>query len=1362
MATFTSTDIQKLYVEYFNRPADPIGLSYWVSTANLAGNLDVIYSAFGASPEYTSTFAGLDSQHIVASLYQNLFGHQPDLSGLTYWSILLSNGSLTVGKMAAAIAAGAQSTDLVAFNNKVTAATAFTTALDTSVEVLGYSGSAAGALAKAFITSVTDAASLAAALATVDATVATTTAAGNVVAGQPFTLTASVDTLVGTSGNDTFNATPSLIAAGTTVATLTALDSIDGGAGTDTLNITDVTTAFVIPTSATVKNIETANIVAAGTASGSVAGWTGLTSLTASAYGGTGGGALTAAATTAVTLTDAAAAAATISVQGGSNVAVTANGVTAAGTINVGTTTAVVGTVNVTTNMLATQTGTATADAINVKGGTTVNVTANLNEKAGLGNTVTGGAIGVTGTAATTSVTVAQTAAATAVDAVVAIAFVKGVTAATAAAGVSGVTAVTAAGATAVAALAGVVNGAVTISDSTTAAVGSIKTVSLSNYGASSAVTSNALTDLSLTGTAGTLALGRVAALSSDTLNLTLNGLSGTNTITNTNNETKTLNVTTATKDSTLVAFVDTALTTLNVAGTNVLTLTTPNTSLTKIAVSGAAGFASDVSGLGATLASFTTTSSGKITATLDAATQTFVGSTGQDVITINKDAIKVITGGSGTTDILVLNAAAATFNATSAKLTATNVTGFEVLGANTATSGTFDMSSLPTGLKSIELLGAVVSGTTFSKAAVGTGLAIDVAQTGAVTYQSAAANGAADTLALTIGTATTKDGFTVADLTVKDANNVGFGTLSVVSNASTFNNAHTITTLTDNGLSTLNVSGTGGLTITTLNQVSNQATGLTINNTSTNATGVTITTLTDSALGSLTFSGTGPSTVTSLAGLTGNVLTLANTGTGAATVTAIAAAGTNATEVNGVILNDTLLLGESMTVAGRTVTNTSSVTAITAAAVGTAMSGGAVATGLTVSGTLAGWTIAASTSATLALTSTTANTNVAAATYSAVGLTAATAGVAGVITQGAVGTTESTAWTMSALAFGQSYTIDSLVVTAQKALTGTEVAAAFAGGSTVAGSYSVSGTFGNTATWTTPVFSSSGATLTLTNGATGTATDFNTAPLANSLDLVTAPTLGVTETTQGSAASANMLQTINLTGNVAVGANSTTPEAAIGGVVGITVNGATDNAHVNIQLNAAGATYTNSTTLGNGNNFVTDLTSAGTVNVTVGTGVNLIDVKAGGNNATFAANVTLGTHTNTTAAYNKILVSDTGSQATGISATITGTSAGDVISFVQGTATDVTFVAISATLQNTITADTTLTAAINHAFGTGGATGAAYTAAAFNWQGNTYVVANDGNDTTFLAGTDTVIKLVGTHTVADFGTVNGSVTVTA
>lgn len=100
----------------------------------------------------------------------------------------------------------------------------------------------------------------------------------------------------------------------------------------------------------------------------------------------------------------------------------------------------------------------------------------------------------------------------------------------------------------------------------------------------------------------------------------------------------------------------------------------------------------------------------------------------------------------------------------------------------------------------------------------------------------------------------------------------------------------------------------------------------MTINNTFAGADDVVeITTLANANLGSLTFTGNGNSTVGTLDGLSGKVLTLANTGTGTVSVGNIGTTGLSGgkLEVDTVKINVGLAPGESINVGGRTVTNT-------------------------------------------------------------------------------------------------------------------------------------------------------------------------------------------------------------------------------------------------------------------------------------------------------------------------------------------------------------------------------------------------------------------------------------------------------
>lgn len=86
-------DIQKLYVAYFGRPADPSGLAYWSNVVeNRGGNIEVITQQFAASPEYTSLYSGISNSELIISIYQNLFGRAPDSQQLASWVTLMNSG----------------------------------------------------------------------------------------------------------------------------------------------------------------------------------------------------------------------------------------------------------------------------------------------------------------------------------------------------------------------------------------------------------------------------------------------------------------------------------------------------------------------------------------------------------------------------------------------------------------------------------------------------------------------------------------------------------------------------------------------------------------------------------------------------------------------------------------------------------------------------------------------------------------------------------------------------------------------------------------------------------------------------------------------------------------------------------------------------------------------------------------------------------------------------------------------------------------------------------------------------------------------------------------------------------------------
>ncbi len=292
-----------------------------------------------------------------------------------------------------------------------------------------------------------------------------------VVASSVFTLTAGVDNVPGTAGNDTINAEDT---------TLTALDVINGGAGNDVMNLLDLNGGSILSTSATIASVETINVRSAGNVGGnnaldfSASNITGLTNLNVtqaddvwvkaakttavSVTGATGD--ITIEGSASAVVSSAAADAATyvsssgsvsvthsklgqgqIYIDGGTDVSVTAAAAHNSNGIVVGNTQqnnpalaadVPTGAVNINVASKATD-GDASVylPGITVEGGSSVTITqsvtagADVATKSDTNYSVAQGNVAVTGTAKTTSVTVNQTAESDGAAAVSAVAGVK-------------------------------------------------------------------------------------------------------------------------------------------------------------------------------------------------------------------------------------------------------------------------------------------------------------------------------------------------------------------------------------------------------------------------------------------------------------------------------------------------------------------------------------------------------------------------------------------------------------------------------------------------------------------------------------------------------------------------------------------------------------------------------------------------------------------------------------------------------------------------------------------------------------------------------------------------------------------------
>ena len=699
-------------------------------------------------------------------------------------------------------------------------------------------------------------------------------------AGKNYDLTTGVNSFTGTDGNDTFTAGN---------GTFTSLDKLDGGKGVDTLNITS-TAAFTTPTGAATTNIENINLTSVnGAVFDTSANYLGVNTLTVA--NSIGAVTVNAAATQDATVTNAAPGAVS-TVIGGNNVSLTVSGAIAGDDAIVGSVTSPsAGTASVNYTGSATTVGADLAlGVITVTGGTSINISGTVTNKdaATFTNTASEGVITVTGSAKTTSVSVSQQAS-KAVQAVVA-----------AAAG----------GNNAVTAVAGVGNGQVVIADLNSSSAidpNTIDTVSLTNPGAGSTITTSALKSLTLisTGTdstganraAGDVTITNNASIPSAT-SLALNISGRFTTLADANGEIATINATVPTAARIDTALTDAGLTTLNIAGAAQLRIdgNLPD-KLKTISVTDSAGLRTSIVGTAVTAFDGTQTT-GNNYIQLNSSTQTFAGGTGNDTVRISGDATKAISGGDGVDTLIV---PAGTY--TAAKVGA-NVTGFETLATVGAARETLDLS-LFAGNKftTIDSVGGAGITNTISNIAPGAAIIIETTlangtvlagvptgDTGTHVLTSSDYSGFTDSATITLkGTGAIAGkgtmGTLTTALTLADANGTGFGTVNFITDATVAGGRDDITALTDTFLANLNISGTGSLTIGGLTTSSATLT-IKDTDTSTGASGITL--LTAGSLANLSYSGTHAFTTALAAGNTAKAVTISNANTGTSGVLTI------------------------------------------------------------------------------------------------------------------------------------------------------------------------------------------------------------------------------------------------------------------------------------------------------------------------------------------------------------------------------------------------------------------------------------------------------------------------------------------
>src|SRR3569832_114300 len=193
----TREQLVGLYLAYFGRPPDVDGYLYYTTQTNLT--LTQIEANFSASPESQAMYGTGSLSQLIDAIYVNLFNRHAEPDGIVFWSNAINQGYVTPAGAAYNILLGAQNDDKIAVQNKMTVANDWLTHLDTTAEITGYSGADANAVAREFLHTVdSTAGSLATAETNLDTEIQLAINASN---PGPLSVTISAPTVVEGNNN---------------------------------------------------------------------------------------------------------------------------------------------------------------------------------------------------------------------------------------------------------------------------------------------------------------------------------------------------------------------------------------------------------------------------------------------------------------------------------------------------------------------------------------------------------------------------------------------------------------------------------------------------------------------------------------------------------------------------------------------------------------------------------------------------------------------------------------------------------------------------------------------------------------------------------------------------------------------------------------------------------------------------------------------------------------------------------------------------------------------------------------------------------------------------------------------------------
>jgi len=159
--------VQKAYIGYYQRPADPGGLIWWADYLASHGAVSrPSFEAFANSDESRALYGEINSGNIasvIEAIYQALFHRAADTAGRDWYVAEFNKGAFTAATIMLNVLYGAQNDDLATLNNKVAASHLFTKTIDPELDGdsfrVTYAGDGDAVVARGFLGLVTSASS---------------------------------------------------------------------------------------------------------------------------------------------------------------------------------------------------------------------------------------------------------------------------------------------------------------------------------------------------------------------------------------------------------------------------------------------------------------------------------------------------------------------------------------------------------------------------------------------------------------------------------------------------------------------------------------------------------------------------------------------------------------------------------------------------------------------------------------------------------------------------------------------------------------------------------------------------------------------------------------------------------------------------------------------------------------------------------------------------------------------------------------------------------------------------------------------------------------------------------------------------